>query len=349
MSYRRWISAGTFAALGALILVEAACGGAAEPSSSDPSTVPTVPVSSSVVATTRTESSVRTQFGFGLSPASYAGSDLPDFLDRIDGNADFLMHAGDWGELDESVFTVAATLARDTGLGFVAVVSPNAAGNLTRPLDETTRSRYLASIAAFVSEQRPAYLGLANEVNMLATDDPVGFEATVSLWDEALAIVREKSPETTVFVTFQLEWLLGYREGWFGRSEADPQWDLIDRFKGADVVGFTTYPSLVFDAPGDLPPDYYTQIGLRTRLPVIFTEIGWTAFEDLPLLPGSEIEQVEFLDLLGAQTAALDVRLMVWSFVRADLVSQQPFRAMDLVRPDGTERPSWQRWLDLRR
>jgi hypothetical protein len=106
---------------------------------------------------------------------------------------------------------------------------------------------------------------------------------------------------------------------------------------------------LVFDAPSDLPPDYYTQIASYIDLPVIFTEIGWTAFGGLPLLPGSEIEQVEFLDLLDRQTTALDVRLMVWSFVRADLVSEQPFRAMDLVRSDGTERPSWQRWLDLQR
>ena len=332
--------------LGAFALASAACGVDTAPDQAPASTVPAESLS---VTPPGTEPAARTRFGFGLSPSSYAGTDLPDFLDRIEGNTDVLMHAGDWGELDGTVFDVAGTLAKQTGSDFVAVVSPSTAGDLIRPLDEATRERYVSSLRTFVAEQRPAFLGLANEVNMLATDDPDGFEKTVSLWDEALVVVRDESPETVVFVTFQLEWLLGLRGGWFGRQVVEPEWEIIDRFKGADAIGFTTYPSLVFDDPLDLPLDYCTQIGERTDLPVIFTEIGWTTFDDLPLLPGSEREQVEFIDVLAGQTETLGVGLLVWSFVRADLVSEQPFRGTDLVRPDGTPRPSWQRWLDMRR
>lgn len=328
-----------------LALVGAACGADTQPDR--PEHAPTSTASASPTSP-GIDLPDRTQFGFGLSPSSYTGTDLPDFLDRIEGNTDVLMHAGDWGELDGTVFDVAATLAEQRGLGFVAVVSPSAAGDLIRPLDGATRERYLASLRTFVAEQRPEFLGLANEVNMLATDDPGGFEETVSLWEEALMVVREESPETVVFVTFQLEWLLGLRGGWFGRQVVEPDWDIIDRFMGADAIGFTTYPSLVFDDPADLPPDYYTQIGERTDLPVIFTEIGWTAFGDLPLLSGSEEEQVKFLDVLADQTQNFSVELLVWTFVRADLVSEQPFRGMDLIRSDGTPRPSWQRWLAMR-
>lgn len=81
---------------------------------------------------------------------------------------------------------------------------------------------------------------------------------------------------------------------------------------------------------------------------MIVTEIGWTAFGDLPLLSGSEEEQVRFLDVLADQTENFSVELLVWTFVRADLVFEQPFRGMDLIRADGTPRPSWQRWLDMR-
>ncbi len=342
------------AAIGVVALLGAGCSTAGERTSpeqttlatSPDSSVPTVPITTSTSA--MPNRGERELFGFGLSPQSYQGDDLPRFLDRITGNADVLMHAGDWGELDGTVFDVAESFARETGLDFVAVVSPNAAERMIRPLDDATRERYLASLRRFVAEQRPAFLGLGNEVNMLATDDPEAFETVVSLWEDARTIVRAESPDTVVFVTFQLEWLLGYRGGWFGRSTVEPQWDIVQRFTGADAIGFTTYPSLVFDDPADLPAEYYTQIGDRTDLPVIFTEIGWTTLDTLPLLPGSEAEQATFIDVFAAQTETLDTRLAVWAFVRADLVSQQPFRGMDLVRPDGTYRPAWQRWLDLR-
>ena len=290
-------------------------------------------------------------FGFALSPRSYEGNDLPEFLDLIDDHADVLMHAGDWADLESASgpFHVMSALADQRGLDTLVVVSPSKAAELIRPLDDPTRTDYLTWLRAFLEQHQPEYLGLANEVNMLALEDPDGFDEVVALWDEARPIVRELAPDTQVFITFQFERTVGRHDGWFGGSVVEPDWSPIDRFDDMDAVAFTTYPSLVHDTVEELPEDYYTQIAEHTDLPVIFTEIGWTADNALQILPGSEDEQVAYLDLLEEQTTALPTDVYIWPFVHDDLITDLPFSEIDLIRDDDSPRPAWDRWLALDR
>ena len=293
-----------------------------------------------------------TPIGLALTPRSFAGTDLPDFLSTIAGNSDLLMHAGDWGDLDEpdSAFDLTATLASQQSMDAVIVISPNSGEQLIRPLDEATRDRYLSSLRRFLTEQQPAYLGLANEVNMLALRRPDEFAQLVDLWDQAIPIVRELSPTTRVFVTFQYERMVGRHDGWFGEAVVAPDWTPIDAFSGADVVGLTSYPSLVFDEPSDAGVDYYRQITNQTDLPVLFTEIGWTADEALPILPGSNVEQDAFAASweLVLSDDQLDVEAAIWTFVFGEQVTQMPFTEMSLFDGAGNPRPAWHTWLSLR-
>ncbi|MEM7285297.1 MAG: hypothetical protein AAF480_03015 [Actinomycetota bacterium] len=309
-------------------------------------TEPEVGAADSPTAQTTAEPD-RASLGVAFSPRSYTGSDLPDFLSLVEPEVDLLMHAGDWAELADpgSPFHVFSTLATDRGHDFVMVISPSSGDELLRPLDAPTRDDYLRWLRDYLRDHQPAHLGLANEVNMLAVRDPAGYRAVVELWDAALPIVRELAPDTTVFVTFQYERTIGRHDGWFGGQVVPADWSVIDDFVGMDAVAFTTYPSLVLDDPADMSPDYYTRIASWTELPVIFTEVGWTADETLPILPGSEAEQVAFIDAFDAQLAALDGVAAVWSFVHGDLVADLPFAEMDLRRGDGAARPSWDRWL----
>jgi hypothetical protein len=95
--------------------------------------------------------------GLGLTPRSYRGNDLPDFLALVHGNADLLMHAGPWSELTQpqSVFHVVSALAAQQGLGAVLVLSPSSAGRLLQPLDDATRAGYTSRCAPTLASINP--------------------------------------------------------------------------------------------------------------------------------------------------------------------------------------------------
>jgi hypothetical protein len=339
-----------------------ACGGSGSPA--DPSAATTAPTTEAMaqatVAVTAGDADPSTSepdpvrptplVGVGMTPRSYSADDFPVFLGEIEGRSDLLMHAGGWGDLTApgSAFEVVVTLAREREMKSVVVLSPNSGGTLTTALDEATVTSLLDSLRSFLASNQPEYLGLANEVNMLATDDPAAFEAVVALWQRALPIVRELSPATKVFVTFQYEWLVGRRDGWFGRTVVATDWSPLDRFGDADLVGLTTYPSLVFDTPSEIPSDYYAQIGEHTTLPLIFTEVGWTADASLALLPGSDAEQVSYVEMLAEQAEAVAVEGLVWTFVHGEQVTDVPFAGMGLFAADGVPRPAFDAWMARR-
>lgn len=283
-----------------------------------------------------------------MTPRAYDEARFTEFLDRAVEAGDLLMHAGDWADLEagDSPFHVLATVAADRGLDPVIVVSPSDAGHLFRPLDDATVARYLEALGSFLTRHQPAYLGVGNEVNMLATDDPAGFEAVVDLFDRAAALVRELSPDTTVLPVLQYEWLLGTRGGLFGREEADPQWELLDRFPAADAIGITTYPWLVHARPGDLADDYYLPLADQTDLPVVVTEVGWPATVLAGGYGGDEATQAEFVDRFFELMAPLRPEALIWPFVYDTLLDIPPFEAMGLRRPDGSARPAWERWVE---
>lgn len=203
------------------------------------------------------------------------------------------------------------------------------------------------SLEAFLLRFKPRYLGLGNELNLVESRDAAEFEQTIALWDAALPVVRQHSPQTEVFVTFQYEWLQGRRDGWFGSTNdpATAQWQLLDRFEGADAIGITSYPGLVVDHPSDLEGDYYAQLAEYVDLPVIITESGWSSNADTLPLAGSEAEQVAFVELLAGQVALLDIRALVWTFVFSTQVDEPAFADMGLWTDDGSARPAWAAWI----
>lgn len=188
------------------------------------------------------EQNMQLQTGFAVSQRSYEGKHFPEFLELVEGNADVLLHAGDWAELASptSPFQVIAALAALQDQHVAIVLSPSSGPDMLRELTESTKTAYLGTLRAFLETHQPRYLGLANEVNMLAVQDPAGFAAVVELWDAALPIVRQLAPETQAFVTFQYERTVGRHDGWFGGRVVDEDWSVLDRFAGMELAAFTT-------------------------------------------------------------------------------------------------------------
>jgi hypothetical protein len=139
----------------------------------------------------------------------------------------------------------------------------------------------------------------------------------------------------------------GLQGGLFG-GENDPElahWDLVDRFEAADVVGFTTYPGLIYGHPDEIPPDYYAEVADRVDRPLAITETGWSAGTVAPGWESDEREQAAYVDRLFALTADIELEVALWAFVYDQPGFPVSFDEMSLRRDDGTPRPGWDAWV----
>jgi hypothetical protein len=290
--------------------------------------------------------------GVSLSPRSSQPADFTDFFQKAQETGDVVMWAGDWIEMSDTSGggpTVVAMLA--STYHYVPLIEAQfftqSTGELLRPLDDSTRQVYRSSAAAFAGKYRPEYLGFGIEVNTLYEKSPTDFQAFVQFFDEVYDTVKAKSPTTKVFPVFQLEKMKGLNGGLFGGTNdtANAQWSLLDRFPRSDLVVFTTYPSLVFKNPSDIPANYYTEIKSRTQKPVAFTEIGWHSDASPMGWESSDAEQAEFVRTFLALTKELDKELTIWSFMY-DQDTIEPFNSMGLRRrTDGTAKQAWDEWV----
>jgi hypothetical protein len=168
----------------------------------------------------------------------------------------------------------------------------------------------------------------------------------VQLFADTYDAVKKKSPDTKVFTVFQLEHLKGLKGGLYGGVN-DPgaaEWALIDRFPKADLVGFTTYPGLIFKDPSEMPADYYAEIRNHSSKPVAFTEIGWQSEAWPAGWESGDAEQAAFVSRFFELTGGLNKEMAIWSFLY-DPAAQKPFDSMGLIKKDGMKRPAWDIWI----
>jgi hypothetical protein len=293
--------------------------------------------------------------GVSLSPASYGAADFTAFLEHSR-DLGLLRWAGVWAELSKPDFPAALVATLGGQYGFVPVVETGVysagAHRLTEPLDDANIERLAAAEAQAAADNHLPYLCVGVEVTAHYDDDPARFERFVTLLERTYAAVKAASPGTQVYVNFQLEHLRGLRGGLFGgvNDEATAHWELLERFPQADLIAFTTYPSLIYRSPADIPDDYYAEIARHTDKPIAFTETRWPAATVAAGWESDEAAQAAFIQRLDVLTAGLDVRMLVWLFAHAQALGPQEsaFKDMTLFRADGTPRPAWDAWLALK-
>lgn len=289
--------------------------------------------------------------GFSLSPVDYEGDSLVEFLETAALNADAIARVGDileWEEGEGSGLAVVDSLAEQYGYFPLSVtgIADVEEGALLRPLDDATFDRYVAAARSYAANHRPPYLGLGVEVDTQWRNHPEDFDRFVDLFAAVAAAVDEVSPDTRMFTVFQLERLSGMNGGLFGGTN-DPsqaQWELIDRFPDADLIGFTTYPGLVFAHPDDLPEDYYTRLAEHTGgRPVAFTEMGWQSEGDYAEYSGTQEKQAAFVERFPEMIAGAEVAFYIWSFLY-DQQTFGPFASMGLIDRNRQPKAGWWAW-----
>lgn len=221
--------------------------------------------------------------------------------------------------------------------------------------NQETRDEFRTMVAAYASQYAPPYLCLGHEVNTWYLANTADYADWLTQLEECYDAIKAASPNTKVFVSFQLEHIKGLGAGTIGWTDG-PQWNLVDDLEAgdfADAVAFTSYPYFEYTTPAGVPANYYDEIAAHWSGEVIFTEAGWPGVANAPY-PGGLTQQSDFVDELFTRLEGLDTEVLLWLYLH-DLDNQAAFpqfQDMGFRSNDGmTVRPAdatWQTTVDLR-
>ena len=204
------------------------------------------------------------------------------------------------------------------------------------PFDPTDRGRLAGLPPGFVTE-----------VNAAFEHNPSGYEAFVDAYREAYRQVKEASPETLVFVSFQFEQLLGL-------IPSEPphvaRWELLADFDGVnDYFAITSYPSFAFSVARKVPPLYYSQILEHTDLALAFVSAGYASAPGREGLNSSTTaEQRRFLQRLFRDADELGATLVIWFTALDPAYATEPpldlLASIGLRTSDDQPKEAWPTW-----
>ena len=209
------------------------------------------------------------------------------------------------------------------------------------------KSAFIAEARYIALNYHPAFLSLGMEVNATYEKDPDQYAKFLDAYRDAYAAVKTVSPDTSVFVTFQYEELLGVLP-W--EKPHPPRWELLDAYSDQlDLFGLTTYPSFAFPVARRVPADYYRQVREHTKLPIAFAAVG---FSSAPARDGvnssTPAEQRRFLQRLIQDADEVKSPLLIW-FIGRDpsYLGAPPYDLLASIGlRDANDRPkeAWPFW-----
>lgn len=243
------------------------------------------------------------------------------------------------------VFVAIDPTDASTGRSQLADLPPEVSG--AGFADEEVRRAFIAYAQYVAENYQPKYLALGVEINSYQRHHPEDFEQFVILYHEAYEAVKELSPQTLVFTTFQLEEL----QGLLPVDDPYPtQWHLIRRFEPrVDMLAVSSYPGLVYTQPDEIPAAYFIKLASYTDRPVAISGMGYSS-EPGANGTDSDTEEHQAIFLRRALDSAqqLGMPLVIW-FVGQDptFTGEPPFdrlQSIGLRRQDGTAKPAWLVW-----
>ncbi|MCL5094049.1 MAG: glycosyl hydrolase 53 family protein [Patescibacteria group bacterium] len=300
-----------------------------------------------------TQSQIKTLKGVTFTPKGFSAGDFTSFLAKTKETGEVVAWSGDWNELQKESGGPKVLAELSSNYGYIPIVElqffTQATGELLRPLTEENIESYKESAANFAQKYRPKYLGLGIEVNVLSEKSPPDFDKFVSLFNESYDAIKTVSPNTKIFTVFQLEKMKGLSGGLFGgvNDETKNEWPLLEKFQKSDIIAFTTYPSLIYKDPAEIPADYYLEIKNHTQKPIAFTEVGWPSGADILGWESSEEEQASFIQRFFELTKDLKPELAIWAFMY-DQNTIEPFKTMGLINSKGTAKSAFEKLKNLK-
>lgn len=268
--------------------------------------------------------------GIAITPQNFPAHSIADVdaaFQMAASIADYAVFIFQWHALDLNVVRMMVEKSKKSGLKPILGLSPTTLDQARKELDipadirrkagspvsfanPVIRKAFLKSARALAG-LHPPYLCLATEINFLALQRLDEYLHFASLYKEAYHAVKQVSPKTKVFVSFQWEWvrILDAREP----NKIKEHSNVIDIFRPQlDVVGLTTYPAPFHDSPADLPDDYYSWVyqHIESTDEVLLMEAGWPTGGT-----GSETEQQAYIRRLPKLLRRVNVSVIAWALL----------------------------------
>ncbi len=214
-------------------------------------------------------------------------------------------------------------------------------GKKTRFSDPDFREAFKNAALYYALEMKPKYLALGIEINMYYVGNEDDFENYISLYKETYDEVKKVSPDTKIFATIQLE---DIKSSWSWHKH-EPTWFIISELEPKlDLLVLSTYPSVVFDSPSEIPADYISQVRNYTNLKIAIGETGYNSGKGIIKDPGSQEKQKEYLMQLLKTADEMDMEFVTWYMIydAEDLPHElEPFKDMGLRYSDDSQKPAW--------
>ena len=250
-------------------------------------------------------------------------------------------------------------LAREQGLKLFLVLDPTDPGDRGRLAalpdelrghdfsDSRIRAAFIAYAKYLALNYKPAYLALGAEVDMFFNRrGDAAFRNFQSLYFEAYDAVKEMSPSTLVFPTFQYEDLQGILRT--GESTL-PGWSLVTRFEPKiDVLAISSFPGFVYKSAAEVPSEYYRQLRGRFQMPIAFVSVGWSSAPRVDEVQGREADQASFLRRALAEAEDISAVVFIW-YLGRDLTlgpsaGFESLAATGLFDVEGRPKVAWLVW-----
>ncbi|MFZ6022471.1 MAG: hypothetical protein ACOYT9_03305, partial [Patescibacteria group bacterium] len=201
--------------------------------------------------TTKNISDIVRLKGFQLTPKSFKGSDFTDFFSlnkELGGTT--VGWTGSVSELKKPEGAPAVVESLGGAYDYTPIISVQVYDRKTGTLLNDFKNGK-KEILEFVSKNRPAFFGIGVEVDLLYDQNPIAYSQYVTLFNEYADSIHQTSPNTLVFPIFQLEHVKGMAGGLFGKlnDSTTQHWDLLLQFPKADLIAFTSYPTLIYKEP----------------------------------------------------------------------------------------------------
>jgi len=301
--------------------------------------------------------SSQTMTGTVVTPRNFPKHNADDLRDMFKRNAElgsFAVVRVNWNDPQHfEVAKVLVAMGDQQSLAAVVELSPFKADGLKgASLDPGTlvsgASRSLSFTNPAVSEAfskavlelaeiKPEYLAVATDVNLYAMTDPAGFAAFANLYRAIYPQIKQISPNTKIFVTFQWDAMQG--------QSAAANAALLDAWGSSlDLLALTSEPRKVFAkvGPAGIPADYYSRVSqYQSANRPVFLEVNWPSDGG-----NGEADQAAFIRALPDLLGKVNPSMLAWTFLYDVRIMIVTVRA-GLIHTDGREKPAYAAFREI--